>query len=79
MSDISREACERQADLTRRYGDKIGVPEMILALRAAIDAAEADKRQAVLDERERCKGLVDVISGRLIALPKSALILLINA
>ena len=35
-----------------------GAADMLETQAAALDAAEADRRQAVLDERERCKGLI---------------------
>ena len=50
--DISREACERLFHDTRYpHG------EMILALRTALDAAEADKTRAVDAERDAAAGL----------------------
>jgi hypothetical protein len=45
--DISRDECERRADMSARFHDVVGVPELILALRAALDRAEADKAAAV--------------------------------
>ena len=51
--DISREMVEHLCHIHRGY-EQHGTVAMLLALRAALDAAEADKRQAVLDERERC-------------------------
>lgn len=53
MTDISRERCERLAHNLR--GDWYeATAEIIIALRAALDAAEARERQAVEAERERC-------------------------
>ena len=48
MTDISREMVEHLCHIHRGY-EQHGTVAMLLSLRAAIDAAEADKRQAVLD------------------------------
>ena len=53
-TDISREACERLADMAARFHDVVGVPELILALRAVLDRAEANTAAAVEAMREAC-------------------------
>jgi hypothetical protein len=49
--DISREACERSAQALHELAEPFGKPcaegLMITALRAALDAAEAEKARAV--------------------------------
>ena len=56
--DISREACERSAQALHELAEPFGKPcaegLMITALRAALDAAEAERVRAVEAERERC-------------------------
>ena len=74
MTDISREAvddlareliiaCDKadhlHTEIEATVEDGRLMAATILALRAALDAAEADKSQAMLDERERCAAKVE--------------------
>lgn len=65
--DISREACERSAQALHELAEPFGKPcaegLMITALRAALDAAEAEKARAVEAERERCAVIAEGIDA----------------
>jgi hypothetical protein len=71
--DISRGVCNEMAFRLHRMGEYDVVQlegyslwpfaDMILALRAALDAAEAEQARAVEAERERCAALADAMWG----------------
>ena len=56
--DISQSMVEHLCHIHRGY-EQHGTVAMLLALRAALDAAEAEKARAVEAERERCAALID--------------------
>ena len=59
--DISQSMVEHLCHIHRGY-EQHGTVAMLLALRAALDAADAEKVRAVEAERERCAVIAEVQS-----------------